>query len=92
MMAARKRKMLALSAAASKQTVSSNKHNKQTELKPEDSQTALKKQPTQCENAQSAEAERSRYFTKNEKQHRLGEDFFKQPCISLAKAFLGKVG
>lgn len=90
-MAARKRKMLALSAAASKQIVSSNKHNKQTELKPEDSQTALKKQPTQCENAQSAEAERSRYFTKNEKQHRLGEDFFKQPCISLAKAFLGKV-
>lgn len=79
--------MLALAAATSEQTVSLNKHNK-----PKDSQTALKKQPSQCENAQSAEAERSCYFTGNEQQHRLGEDFFKQPCISLAKAFLGKVG
>lgn len=56
MMAARKRKMLALAAATSEQTVSLNKHNKDTELKPKDSQTALKKQPSQCENAQSAEA------------------------------------
>ncbi|CAG5897951.1 unnamed protein product [Menidia menidia] len=41
--------------------------------------------------ALSVELERSHYFTKNDVQHRLGEDFFRQPCISLAKAFLGKV-
>lgn len=33
---------------------------------------------------------RSQYFIKNQ-EHRLGEDFFNQPCVSLAKAFLGKV-
>lgn len=50
----------------------------------------LKKAST-CENDRSAEAERSRYFPDNNPQSRLGEDFFSQPCISLAKALLGKV-
>lgn len=44
-----------------------------------------------CENDQSAETARSRYFTENNLQSRLGDDFFHQPCISLAKALLGKV-
>ncbi|TMS14812.1 DNA-3-methyladenine glycosylase [Larimichthys crocea] len=30
----------------------------------------------------------SHYFTKKD---RLGEDFFQQPCLSLSKAFLGKI-
>lgn len=34
---------------------------------------------------------KSHYFTKSNSKHRLGEDFFKQPCVSLAKALLGKV-
>lgn len=60
-----------------------------TGLAIKDSPAELKKK---CENSQSAETEQSHYFTKkNDMQHRLGEDFFKQPCISLAKAFLGKV-
>lgn len=37
------------------------------------------------------EIEQSPYFIKSDPKLRLGEDFFKQPCISLAKAFLGKV-
>lgn len=44
-----------------------------------------------CENDQSAETARSGYFTENNPQSRLGDDFFHQPCISLAKALLGKV-
>uniref|UniRef100_A0A8C4ISG5 DNA-3-methyladenine glycosylase n=1 Tax=Dicentrarchus labrax TaxID=13489 RepID=A0A8C4ISG5_DICLA len=39
----------------------------------------------------NAETERSQYFTKNNQQHRLGEEFFNQSCLSLSKAFLGKV-
>ncbi|CDQ82392.1 unnamed protein product [Oncorhynchus mykiss] len=34
---------------------------------------------------------KSQYFSKEGDQQRLGEEFFNQPCISLAKAFLGKV-
>lgn len=37
-----------------------------------------------------AKPERSHYFCK-EREPRLGEDFFNQPCICLAKALLGKV-
>ncbi|XP_072299168.1 DNA-3-methyladenine glycosylase [Eucyclogobius newberryi] len=37
------------------------------------------------------EIEQSHYFIKNDPKLKLGEDFFKQPCITLAKAFLGKV-
>ncbi|XP_071374773.1 DNA-3-methyladenine glycosylase isoform X1 [Centroberyx affinis] len=36
------------------------------------------------------EAEQSPYF-KQDQQHRVGEDFFNQTCINLAKALLGKV-
>lgn len=42
-------------------------------------------------NDRSIEADRSRYFPDNDPQTRLGEEFFSQPCISLAKALLGKV-
>ncbi|XP_070779824.1 DNA-3-methyladenine glycosylase [Enoplosus armatus] len=91
-MAGRKRKMLALTvaaaAAAPEQAV--NKHKKRTGFKLNVSPARTKK-PTQYENAQSAETERSHYFTKNDLQLRLGEDFFNQSCISLSKAFLGKV-
>ncbi|KAM4597713.1 DNA-3-methyladenine glycosylase [Polymixia lowei] len=41
--------------------------------------------------AVAPEAERSHYFNRDRQDHRLGEDFFNQPCVSLAKAFLGKV-
>uniref|UniRef100_A0A8C8MCI4 DNA-3-methyladenine glycosylase n=1 Tax=Oncorhynchus tshawytscha TaxID=74940 RepID=A0A8C8MCI4_ONCTS len=34
---------------------------------------------------------KSQYFFKEGNPQRLGEEFFNQPCISLAKAFLGKV-
>lgn len=44
-----------------------------------------------CENDKSTGTERSCYFTENNLQSRLGDDFFNQPCISLAKAMLGKV-
>ncbi|XP_029913726.1 DNA-3-methyladenine glycosylase isoform X2 [Myripristis murdjan] len=44
-----------------------------------------------CENAPGAETEQLSPYFKKHQQHRLGEDFFNQPCISLAKAFLGKV-
>ncbi|XP_062264011.1 DNA-3-methyladenine glycosylase [Platichthys flesus] len=37
------------------------------------------------------EEKRSGSLTGNDLQLRLGEEFFQQPCISLAKAFLGKV-
>lgn len=47
---------------------------------------------TQVQCGNSDETERSHYFTKNDLQQlRLGQDFFNQPCMSLAKAFLGKV-
>ncbi|KAF0032868.1 hypothetical protein F2P81_015158 [Scophthalmus maximus] len=68
-----------------------NKRNNQSNVKLTDEVT----EPARCENNNNsrAETERSRYFTETEllRQHRLGEEFFKQPCISLAKAFLGKV-
>ncbi|XP_008304671.1 DNA-3-methyladenine glycosylase [Stegastes partitus] len=49
------------------------------------------KKTVQSQSTPNLEAERSHYFIKNNLQHRLGEDFFNQPCLSLAKAFLGKV-
>lgn len=65
--------------------------NKQIDLVGKVSPAKLKKPIHQSEDDQSAETEKSHYFTKKDPQHRLGEDFFKQPCISLAKALLGKV-
>lgn len=58
-----------------------NKQGKKTDLKPNVSHA-------ECERV---ETEQSRYFTLKEPQKRLGEDFFDQSCISLAKAMLGKV-
>ncbi|XP_041633713.1 DNA-3-methyladenine glycosylase [Cheilinus undulatus] len=76
-MPGRKRKLVALAATAAPEQTA----NKRTDSTQKDS--------IQCG---SAGIERSHYFTtKNNIQDRLGEDFFNQPCISLAKAFLGKV-
>lgn len=74
--------MAALAAAASNPSNPDvNKHENRAELTP--------KKLIQCE---CDRKEQSHYFTsKTEQQHRLGEEFFKQPCITLAKAFLGKV-
>lgn len=72
----------AAAGAAPKQTV--NKNTNRTDLK-------VKVLPAKLKNAPSAETERSHYFIKTDLQDRLGEDFFNQPCISLAKEFLGKV-
>ncbi|KAM9393340.1 DNA-3-methyladenine glycosylase [Pholidichthys leucotaenia] len=49
------------------------------------------KRRVECANDQSVETGRSQYFGDNDLEHRLGEDFFNQSCIPLAKAFLGKV-
>ncbi|XP_045922271.1 DNA-3-methyladenine glycosylase isoform X1 [Micropterus dolomieu] len=78
----RKRKILALTVLAAPE------HKDGMDLKL--SHDKLKK-PIQSQKTQSAETERSHYFTKNDLQHRLGEEFFNQSCIRLAKAFLGKV-
>lgn len=86
-MAGRKRKMLALTPAGTpEETV-----NKQIDLVGKISPAKLKKPIHQSEDNQSAETEKSHYFTKKDPQHRLGDEFFNQPCISLAKALLGKV-
>lgn len=75
-MAGRKRKLLALAAgAAPEKAANKNKHGVFDLM---ESPAELKK-PADCE---------SHYFTKKD---RLGEDFFQQPCLSLSKAFLGKV-
>ncbi|MED6295615.1 hypothetical protein CHARACLAT_033620 [Characodon lateralis] len=47
-------------------------------------------QSVPCESVQRFEPERSHYFN-GEPRRRLEQDFYSQPCISLAKAFLGKV-
>ncbi|XP_030236282.1 DNA-3-methyladenine glycosylase isoform X1 [Gadus morhua] len=45
-----------------------------------------------CENNEAtSRKERSRYFKGDRNESRLGENFFNQPCIALAKALLGKV-
>lgn len=86
-MAGRKRKTLALTETVAP-VKAVNKHKNRTDLKVS---PAKLKRSIRCENGQSAETERSHYFTKNDLQNRLGEDFFNQSCISLAKALLGKV-
>ncbi|XP_031168853.1 DNA-3-methyladenine glycosylase [Sander lucioperca] len=88
MMVRRKRKMLALTTLAAAPEQAVNKHENRTDLTLKVSLAKLKKK---CENAQSAETEQSHYLTKNDLQHKLAEGFFNQSCISLAKAFLGKV-
>lgn len=86
-MAGRKRKMLALGETAAPGRDVNKRVNK-SDLN--GSYSKLKGAST-CETDRSAEAERSHYFPDNNTQSRLGEDFFSQPCISLAKALLGKV-
>lgn len=78
-MAERKRKVVTQTAAAAEQAVNNLRVS-----------PARRKKPVQRDN-QSVETERSHYFTDNEPQRRLGEGFFSRPCISLAKALLGKV-
>lgn len=86
-MAGRKRRMLTLEeSAAPVQNV--NKRERKTDLNVSD--PGLKRSFC-CENGESAETTRSNYFTEYKMQSRLREDFFHQPCISLAKALLGKV-
>uniref|UniRef100_A0A3B3B384 DNA-3-methyladenine glycosylase n=1 Tax=Oryzias melastigma TaxID=30732 RepID=A0A3B3B384_ORYME len=80
--------MLALAVSPGR-SESANKPPNQTQLKRKASPAKLKKLFV-SDNVQNVVSERSQYFTR-EPQHRLGEDFFHQPCISLAKALLGKV-
>ncbi|KAJ4918396.1 hypothetical protein JOQ06_014081 [Pogonophryne albipinna] len=87
-MAGRKRKMLPVTDAEAAIV----KHKNQTDLTLNVSPAKLKNNPCETlENAQNCEAELSHYFTNNDLHQRLEEDFFKQSCISLSKAFLGKV-
>lgn len=86
-MAGRKRKMLALGVTAAPGRDVNKRVNK-SDLN--GSNPELKRAST-CENDRIPEAERSRYFPDNSPQSRLGEGFLSQPCISLAKALLGKV-
>lgn len=79
--------MLALEAsAAPAQKV--NKRKAKTDLNVSDPDL---KRSFRCEKDLSAETARSSYFTENSIKSRLGDDFFHQPCITLAKALLGKV-
>ncbi|XP_067333323.1 DNA-3-methyladenine glycosylase [Channa argus] len=88
-MAGRKRKLL-VTAVAPEETVTVNENNNSTDSNHKTTFVNLKKFP-QCENTQCAETERSHYFLNSDLQRKLGEDFFNQPCVSLAKEFLGKV-
>ncbi|RVE69714.1 hypothetical protein OJAV_G00080550 [Oryzias javanicus] len=83
-----KRKMLALAVSPGR-SESANKPPNKTQLKRKASPAKLKKLFVR-DNVQNVTTERSQYFT-SDPQHRLGDDFFQQPCINLAKALLGKV-
>lgn len=86
-MAGRKRRMLTLDeSAAPGQNV--NKRGRKSDLNASEAEL---KRSFCCANDQSAETAQSRYFTENNLQSRLGDAFFNQPCISLAKSLLGKV-
>ncbi|XP_026179884.1 DNA-3-methyladenine glycosylase [Mastacembelus armatus] len=80
-MAGRKRKMRTATVAPPEQVVALNKHKNRTDF--------LKVSP--AEHYESTETDHSQYFVQYDPQDRLGQDFFNQPCIHLAKAFLGKV-
>lgn len=88
-MAGRKRKTLALiKTAAPVSTGSKHKCRTDGTVSP----AKVKKSTFGCDD-QSAATETSHYFAENgSTQHKLGEDFFRQPCVSLAKALLGTVG
>lgn len=86
-MAGRKRRMSNLKAtAALVQNV--KKRQTKTDLNVSDPEV---KRSFRYEKGQSAETTISCSFTENNIQSRLGDDFFQQPCITLAKALLGKV-
>lgn len=86
-MAGRKRKAPALTDMAAP-VKGVNKHKIRTDSK---TSPAKLKGVVSCESGRSAEPKRSHYFTKDDLRNRLGQEFFNQPCISLAKAVLGKV-
>uniref|UniRef100_A0A3P9IAL0 DNA-3-methyladenine glycosylase n=1 Tax=Oryzias latipes TaxID=8090 RepID=A0A3P9IAL0_ORYLA len=88
-MAGTKRKLPASLAGSPEHPESANTFPNQTQAKRKMSPAKLKKLVI-SENISNVTAEQSQYFT-NDLQHRLGEDFFQQPCIRLAKALLGKV-
>ncbi|KAF7666007.1 hypothetical protein LDENG_00122100 [Lucifuga dentata] len=79
-MAGRKRKLLSLAVAAAEPAV----------VGPEN-QGYLKAPAPLKKPAKGEKMEQSPYFSRKDPQHKLGEDFFNQPCVRLAKAFLGKV-
>lgn len=87
-MAGRKRKTLALiETAAPVSTGSKHKCRTDRTVSP-----AKLKKSTFSSDDHSVETETSHYFAKHgSTQHKLGEDFFRQPCVSLAKALLGTV-
>ena len=84
-MAGRKRRISTLGECSTPEKYVNNCENKTNVSDPELNRYFC------CENDQNVETARSRYFTENNPQRRLGDDFFNQPCISLAKALLGKV-
>ncbi|XP_012733995.2 DNA-3-methyladenine glycosylase [Fundulus heteroclitus] len=86
-MAGRKRKVRDLvAAAATDKEAGLTLRKDQTEPICGASPVKLKSQPGPCDSVQS------HYFNNSEPdQRRLEQEFFNQPCICLAKAFLGKV-
>lgn len=87
-MAGRKRKTAALAETAAAPAKAGSQHRKWTAR----AVPPAKLRKSECNsNGQTIETVTSCYFTKSGPQHRLGADFFRQPCVSLAKALLGKV-
>lgn len=86
-MAGRKRRISNLKASAAP-VPNVNKRETKTDLNVSDPEV---KRSFRHEKGKCAETALSRYFTENNIQRRLGDDFFQQPCITLAKAMLGKV-
>lgn len=86
-MAGRKRKIKNLTAAVTQPEPGLLNRNRKRTFLPDSP-----KEPIKCEITESLEPEQSHYFNqKNDLPRKLGQEFFNQPCISLAKAFLGKV-
>ncbi|XP_038143894.1 DNA-3-methyladenine glycosylase [Cyprinodon tularosa] len=84
-MAGRKRKVQDITSAAALRETGLLLQRKRTEPS-----CRASAEPVPIESVRGFEPEQSRYFS-TEPQRRLEQDFFNQPCISLAKAFLGKV-
>lgn len=84
-MAGRKRKVSPLASAVEQTVNNEDKAGFELKLSP------VKHQTHSSVNIVRVETEQSHYFTKTDRKSRLGGDFFNQPCINLAKAFLGKV-